>query len=377
MSTQEILYIAGTRPEVIKIAPAVLASRKLGSSVKLMLTGQHKEMAHQVLTAFGMEADLDLEIMRPGASLADISSRLIEQLSRYLQEHRPALVVVQGDTSTAAIGGLMAYYEKIPVAHIEAGLRSFNKFHPFPEEVNRKIIACYAQLSFAPTTLARDNLLRENVDPKSILVTGNTVVDAANLIADSLPEKVVSEFRQILVTTHRRENWNDDIQQICHALLDIVEKYPDVNILLPVHKNPIVYDQIHSILGNKRRITLTEPLDYPQLHAALRDSYLVLTDSGGIQEEAPVYGIPTLVLREVTERPEAVNAGVAKIIGTDRTRIVIEASRLLDNESDYASMARPANPFGDGRAADRIAQSLKNYLKDPGNAFGSIEEFSG
>lgn len=370
-----ILYVAGTRPEVIKVAPAVIASRKLGSNVTFLLTGQHREMAHQVLASFGIEADLDLDIMQAGATLADISSRLIQRLASYLTEHRPAIVVVQGDTSSAAIGGLMAFYERIPVAHIEAGLRSGNKFHPFPEEVNRKIIGTYSDLNFAPTALARENLLRENVAPDSILVTGNTVVDAAALIESALSPKGSVPNRQLLVTTHRRENWNDEIEQICQALIHIVQCYADVSVLLPVHKNPIVYNQIHKLLVGQERIQLTDPLNYVQLHDALKQSHLVLTDSGGIQEEAPIYGVPCLVLREVTERPEAAQAGVARIIGTRREKIIEEVSYLLDNEEAYLKMARTANPFGDGKAAERIASSLHYYLEDPGSVRSKVEEF--
>lgn len=355
--------------------PVVVASRRLGSSVTLMLTGQHREMAAQVLADFGVDADVDLDIMLPGANLAELTSRLIERLSKYLIKHRPALMVVQGDTTSAAIGGLMAFYERIPVAHVEAGLRSFNNYHPFPEEVNRKIVGTYAELNFAPTSLARENLLRESIAPEKILVTGNTVVDAAQMIAPRLPEPNKTSNRKILVTTHRRENWNTEIDQICKALLELVAKYNDIEILLPVHRNPIVHKQIHSLLGNCERIQLTLPLDYIQLQAALRDSYLVLTDSGGIQEEAPIYGVPSLVLREVTERPEAVNAGVAKIIGTSQKRIVDEASLLLDDADAYASMARPANPFGDGKAAERIAKALQLYLDEGISAVAEVEEF--
>lgn len=374
-TNKHILYVAGTRPEVIKVAPAVIASRKLGSDVTFLLTGQHREMAHQVLASFGIEADLDLDIMQAGATLADISSRLIQRLAGYLSEKRPGIMVVQGDTSSAAIGGLMAFYERIPVAHIEAGLRSGNKFHPFPEEVNRKIIGTYADLNFAPTALARDNLLRENVAPESILVTGNTVVDAAALIAPALSPRSAASNRQLLVTTHRRENWNDEIEQICKALIDIVHKYADVSVLLPVHRNPIVYKQIHSLLDGQDRIQLTEPLNYVQLHDALKQSHLVLTDSGGIQEEAPIYGVPSLALREVTERPEAAQAGVARIIGTRREKIVEEVSHLLDKPEAYAKMAHTANPFGDGKAADRIARSLQHYLEDPASVRDKVEEF--
>ncbi len=372
----KILFVAGTRPEVIKVAPVVARAREQGSDVTFMLTGQHREMANQVLAAFNVEADVDLDVMVQGANLAQLTNRLIERLSIYLEEHKPDMVVVQGDTTSAAIGGLMAFYQRIDVAHIEAGLRSFNNYHPFPEEVNRKIISSYAALNFAPTSLARDNLLAESVAAGKILVTGNTVVDAANLVNARLLAPATGDKRRILVTTHRRENWNQEIEQICQALLALVEKYKDIEVLLPVHRNPVVYNQIHGFLGNKERITLTEPLDYIALHSALRDSYLVLTDSGGIQEEAPIYGVPSLVLRDVTERPEAVHAGVAKVIGTDTQKIVDETSILLDDKTAYNTMARSTNPFGDGEAARRISSALQIFLDEGPDAVSRVDEFS-
>lgn len=378
MTGKKILIIAGTRPELIKLAPVVETARTSGADVTFMITGQHKEMAQQVLTTFGVKADADLDIMLPGSNLAQLTSRLIDKLSVSLQELKPDMVVVQGDTTSAAIGGLMAFYERIPVAHVEAGLRSNNNFHPFPEEVNRKIVSTYSTLNFPPTALSKANLLAENVSANTILVTGNTVVDAAELIKKKLPapNKQTGQ-RQILVTTHRRENWNNEIENICRALVTLVNRYPDLSVHLPVHRNPIVSKQIHALLGNTARVKLCEPLDYIDLQAALRDSYLVLTDSGGIQEEAPIYGVPSLVLREVTERPEAVQAGVAKIIGTQEQRIITEVSLLLDDQSAYQLMARATNPFGDGKAAQRIVQAINLYLEGGLPALRNVEEFSG
>jgi len=370
-----ILFIAGTRPEVIKVAPAVIAARKIYPEVTLLLTGQHKTMARQALAAFGLQADIELDVMRAGASLSDLTTRLIKAVDAVYLERKPGVVVVQGDTSSAAIAGLIAFYHQIPVAHIEAGLRSYDNQHPFPEEVNRKVISTYASLNFVPTALARDNLLSEKVPAETILVTGNTVVDAVNLMKAGLPEPPADGLRRILVTTHRRESWNTDIARICEAIRILADTCPDVEFLLPVHKNPVVADQVHAILGGHERIKLTEPLDYLELQAALAGSYLTLTDSGGIQEEAPSYGVPVLVLRRVTERPEAVNAGLAKVVGTDRDTIVKACRRLLDNPELYNRMARADNPFGDGLAGKRIALALKHFLENKKPLLADIGAF--
>ncbi len=370
-----ILFIAGTRPEVIKVAPAVLEARRIYPDVTLLLTGQHKTMARQALAAFGMRADVELDVMRPGASLSDLTTRLISAVDAVYLQEKPGVVVVQGDTSSAAIAGLIAFYNQIPVAHIEAGLRSYDNQHPFPEEVNRKVISTYARLNFVPTGLARENLLAEKVPAETILVTGNTVVDAVNRMKANLPSKSVDGVRRILVTTHRRESWNTEIAQICAAIRCLADAYRDVEILLPVHKNPVVADQVYDLLGGHARIRLTEPLDYLELQAALASSYLTLTDSGGIQEEAPSYGVPALVLRRVTERPEAVNAGLAKVVGTDRDAIVNECRQLLDDPEYHARMARADNPFGDGQAGKRIAIALKRYLENKTPLLEGIGEF--
>jgi len=371
-----ILFIAGTRPEVIKVAPAVKAAREIHDDVTLLLTGQHREMARQALNAFHMQPDVEMDVMREGASLSALTTRLIQEIDRYYEKRQPGIVVVQGDTSSAAIAGLIAFYHQIPVAHIEAGLRSYDNQHPFPEEVNRRVISTYAQLNFVPTALARDNLLAERIPPETILVTGNTVVDAVALMKPELPPAPPGERRRILVTTHRRESWNADIAKICEAVRILADNNPDVEILLPVHKNPVVANQVHAILGKHPRIVLTEPLDYLVLQAALQGSYLTLTDSGGIQEEAPSYGVPALVLRQVTERPEAVNAGLAKVVGTDRDAIVSACQRLLDDPAAYGQMARAANPFGDGLAGKRIATALTRFLGGEYPLLGDVGEFN-
>ena len=375
--TQSMLFIAGTRPEVIKVVPAVAAARKIHIEVTLLLTGQHKEMARQALIDFDVAADAELDVMRAGASLAALTTRLIQEIDAYYSAHPPAVVVVQGDTSSAAIAGLIAFYHGIPVAHIEAGLRSRDNRHPFPEEVNRKIVSTYAALNFAPTLLARHNLLTEQVPADTIFVTGNTVVDAVEMMKQKLPPMPSDGVRRILVTTHRRESWGEDIANICHAVHAIAERYPDVRVLLPVHRNPVVANPVRAILAGHPRVTLTEPLDYLDLQKALSESYFTLTDSGGIQEEAPSYGVPALVLRRVTERPEAVNAGLAKVVGTDRDAIVDACRKLLDDPAAYRRMARAANPFGDGHAGRRIAAALKRFVEGRVPVFDGVDEFQG
>lgn len=375
--TQSMLFIAGTRPEVIKVVPAVVAARQIHDDVTLLLTGQHKEMARQALTDFDVAADAELDVMRAGASLAALTQRLINEIDAYFGAHPPAVVVVQGDTTSAAVAGLMAFYRGIPVAHIEAGLRSRDNRHPFPEEVNRKIVSTYAAFNFAPTPLARGNLLSEQVSADTILVTGNTVVDAVEMMKQKLPPPPFDGVRRILVTTHRRESWGQDIANICRAIRLIADNNPDVQVLLPVHRNPVVAEPVNRILGGHPRVTLTDPLDYLDLQKALSESYLTLTDSGGIQEEAPSYGVPVLVLRRVTERPEAVNAGLAQVVGTDRDAIVDACQRLLDDPAVHRQMAGAANPFGDGYAGRRIAAALKRFVDGEAPVFAGIDVFEG
>lgn len=371
-----VLFIAGTRPEVIKMAP-VLKSARSRLEPTFVLTGQHRQMARQILGTFGLEPDTDLDIMVPGAGLAELSSRLITRFDAYLANTRPEMVVIQGDTSSAALIGLVSFYRQIPVAHVEAGLRSFDNYAPFPEEVNRKMISTYASLHFPPTRLAKTNLIKENVSESAMVVTGNTVVDALEMLKEQLPPKRTDGKRHILVTTHRRESWSTDIRQICEALLEIAETNPDVHITLPVHKNPVVSEQVHSVLDGHSGIRLTEPLDYLTLQETLANSYLVMTDSGGIQEEAPSYGVPVLVLRKVTERPEAVKAGMARVVGTNTTAIVNCCQEFLDDRDIYLEASKRRNPFGDGRAAQRIVGAIERYLDGQGVLIGAYGEFEG
>ena len=369
-----VLFIAGTRPEVIKMAPVVKAALPRFKA-DFVLTGQHRQMARQVLEAFALKPDADLDVMIPGAGLAALSSRLITRFDAYLGDEKPDMIVVQGDTTSAALIGLVSFYGQIPVAHVEAGLRSFNNDSPFPEEVNRKIISTYATLNFPPTPRARDNLLREHVPAESMVVTGNTVVDALQMLRPRLPAPRADGKRHILVTTHRRESWAGEIRNICRALLSIAENNPDVQITLPVHKNPIVAEQVRSVLAGRPRISLTEPLDYLALQEELANSYLVMTDSGGIQEEAPSYGVPVLVLRRETERPEAVEAGMARVVGTDTEAIVDCCQAFLDDRELYLSASKCENPFGDGHAGDRIVWAIEQYLEGRRRLTGTYGEF--
>jgi len=361
----KVMTIFGTRPEAIKMAPVVHAlSADEKFELIITVTAQHREMLDQFLRFFGMQPRYDLNIMREGQTLADITSRAVEGIDKVLRDEKPDLVLVQGDTTTAFVGALVAYYHKTPCGHIEAGLRTGDKFAPFPEEINRKLIGAIADLHFAPTLRAKQNLLREGVPEQSIFVTGNTVVDALLWTLQRLPEPNRTSERQrtILVTAHRRENWGEPMERICKALRRIADKFPDVQIIFPMHKNPVVREVAYRVMGDHDRIKLCEPPDYFEFVRLMRDAYLIVTDSGGVQEEAPTLGKPVLVLREKTERPEAVEAGVVKVIGTDEEKIVAEVSRLLSDEDAYRAMQRPVNPYGDGKAAMRIKQAILHFF---------------
>ncbi len=360
----KVMPIFGTRPEAIKMAPVVhTLSDDERFEVIIAVTAQHREMLDQFLSFFEMQPRYDLNIMRKGQTLANITSRAVEGIDKVLRNEKPDLVLVQGDTTTAFVGALVAYYHKIPCGHIEAGLRTGDKFAPFPEEINRRLIGAVADLHFAPTRRAKENLLSENVDEKTIFITGNTVVDAFLWTLSRLPEPSQNEtHRTILVTAHRRENWGEPMEQICRALRRIADHFPDTRIVFPMHKNPIVREVAFREMGNCQRIELCEPPDYFEFVRMMRDAYLIVTDSGGVQEEAPTLGKPVLVLREKTERPEAVEAGVAKVIGTNEERIFAEVSRLLTDETSYKAMQKPINPYGDGKAAKRIKQAILHYF---------------
>lgn len=368
MKRPTVLLVFGTRPEAIKLYPVIRALREVGGMrVRTCVTAQHRGLLDQVLSIAGLQPDRDLDLMEPGQSLDRLTSRLLTGLGEVMDQERPDRVLVQGDTATAMAGALAAYYRRVPVGHVEAGLRSNDIHHPWPEEVNRRIVAPIADQHFAPTDTAADALRRENVDPGSIHVTGNTVIDALHwtrtkIVAepalasrlDALGERFQGK-RIVLVTTHRRENFGDGMEAIARAIGRVAERQ-DVGVLFPVHPNPNVVSVMDRYLGARDNIARVDPLDYPHFVRALGMCDLVLTDSGGVQEEAPALGKPVLVMRETTERPEGVAAGTARLVGTDEDRIVSEVFTLLDDSEAYRSMARAHNPFGDGQAAGRIAR---------------------
>jgi UDP-N-acetylglucosamine 2-epimerase (non-hydrolysing) len=363
----KVLCVFGTRPEAIKMAPVVHELQRHPSQAKALVcvTGQHREMLDQVLRLFEITPDHDLGLMRAEQSLAGLTAGAVTGLDAVIESERPDWVVVQGDTTTAMAAALAAFYRRVPVAHVEAGLRSRNLAHPFPEEANRRIVDVVSARHFAPTEAARENLLREGVEAGQVLVTGNTVIDALRWVA-ALPAPADLEAlagdrgrRLLLVTAHRRESFGPAMEQICLALRDLARRYRDsVSVVYPVHLNPRVREPVHRILGDVGNIVLAPPLDYLRFVHLMKRAYLVLTDSGGIQEEAPGLGKPVLVLREVTERSEAVEAGTARVVGTTRDHVVGAAARLLDDPAEYALMAHAANPFGDGHAAPRIVAAL-------------------
>jgi UDP-N-acetylglucosamine 2-epimerase (non-hydrolysing) len=369
MAIEKLVYIIlGTRPEAIKLAPVIKVFQDAPDFVlRVILTGQHREMVEQVMQLFQLKADSDLEIMQPQQSLSDITNRSLQGLEALFATEKPDLVIVQGDTTTAFAAALAAFYHQIPIGHVEAGLRTDNLFNPFPEEANRRLISQISQLHFAPTKLAVENLRNSGVLGE-IHLTGNTVIDALLDVASSQPNCDIpglewEKYRVLLATVHRRENWGTPLQGISQGFLEILDKFPDTALLLPLHRNPTVREPLQALLGEHPRVFLTEPLDYSELVGAIMRSHLLLTDSGGLQEEAPSLGKPVLVLRETTERPEAVTAGTAKLIGTDSRQIVANATELLANSAAYDAMANAINPFGDGKAAQRILQIVSSYIK--------------
>ncbi|MGL5872953.1 MAG: non-hydrolyzing UDP-N-acetylglucosamine 2-epimerase [Xenococcaceae cyanobacterium] len=362
-----ICITLGTRPEAIKLAPVIQKFRRSPIfKIYVVLTGQHQEMVEQVMQLFDLSADRDLAIMQPKQTLTEITCRSLQGLESIFQEIKPQLVVVQGDTTTAFAAALAAFYQKIPIAHVEAGLRTNDIYNPYPEEVNRRLISQLTQLHFAPTTLAVENLKNSGVTTQ-IHHTGNTVIDALLAVAASQPQCEVpgldwSKYKVLLATVHRRENWGEPLQDIIKGFHLILDRFDDVALLLPLHRNPLVREPIYKSLGDRARVFLIEPLDYARLVGAIQRCYLLLTDSGGLQEEAPSLGKPVLVLRETTERPEAIAAGTAKLIGTNPENILTQTSQLLSDRQAYERMATAINPFGDGTAADRILQIVSDYL---------------
>ncbi len=380
-----VLTVFGTRPEAIKMAPVVraLADRPDRFASAVCVTAQHREMLDQVLGLFDIRPKHDLDIMTPGQDLFDVTARVLSGLKPVIEAERPDIVLVHGDTTTTMAASLAAYYMQVKVGHVEAGLRTGNRYAPFPEEINRKVADALADLHFAPTEAARDNLLREGTPAETIVVTGNTVIDALLSVAGRidrdprLRNRLESDFafldarkRLVLVTGHRRENFGPGFEAICRALAEIADARPDAEILYPVHLNPNVREPVNRVLGTERRsnIHLIEPVDYLPFVYLMGRSALILTDSGGIQEEAPSLGKPVLVMREVTERPEGVSAGTVKLVGADTGKIVGETMRLLSDPEAYKAMSLAHNPYGDGRAAGRIVAALEGTLAGARNA---------
>jgi len=363
-----ILNFIGTRPEVIKMGPVIAEQKKQKDKIESLVcaTAQHRELLDQALDIFSVIPNYDLDLMQKNQKLPMFVGQALESITKVLQQVKPDVVLVQGDTSTAFIASLASYYEKIPIGHVEAGLRTFDIYNPFPEEVNRRLIGTIASIHFAPTLKARENLLKEGVDPHKIFLIGNTIVDALM----SITSKFVAEKEErnnnktILVTAHRRENFGKPLENICQALKELVLRNKDIEIIYPVHPNPRVKETISIYLKNTRRIELIEPVDYLNFVKLMYKSYLILTDSGGIQEEAPILGKPVLILRKVTERPEAVEGGSALLVGTEKDKIVFWTEKLLRDEALYKSMSQSRYIFGDGKAAERMVGILLNHFEN-------------
>lgn len=371
MNKIKVITIFGTRPEAVKMAPLVKELKSRNQfEVKVCITAQHREMLDQVMDLFDIEADYDLNIMKSKQSLTGITTRALEGIDDVFEVEKPNIVLVHGDTTTTFAGALAAFYHQIKVGHVEAGLRTYDKYFPFPEEMNRKLTGAIADLHFAPTTRSRDNLLREGVNKEQIFVTGNTVIDAMNHTVindfvfenDELNKIDYKNKKVIMVTAHRRENWGEGIDNICDGLREIVEKNSDVELVYLVHLNPVVRDVVYKKLSGCERIHLLPPLDTRETHNLMNKCYLVMTDSGGLQEEAPHLGKPVLVLRDVTERPEAIEAGTVKLVGTNTEKIVESANLLIRDSEEYNNMCCAINPYGDGKASERIGDILLNYF---------------
>jgi UDP-N-acetylglucosamine 2-epimerase (non-hydrolysing) len=371
----KFLFVFGTRPEAIKLTPLIKKLlNKDEFDVKVCVTGQHRKMLDQVLEFFEIKVDFDLNLMKPDQTLADITGDALKGVYSVIENNfRPDYVIVQGDTTTAMVGALAGFYAKIKVIHIEAGLRSGDKYSPFPEEMNRILIGRLCDMHFTPTATSYQNLVDEGVDSSRIWDVGNTVIDALLMGLENIRKCKTSEFdnyysfigkqsRIVLVTGHRRENFGEPFENICHALISIADANPDVEIVYPVHLNPNVQTPVNRLLKGHKRIHLIEPLEYPKLIWLLERSYIVITDSGGIQEEAPALGKPVLVMRDVTERMEGVIAGTAKLVGTDKDRIIREANILLKSEIAYSEMAKAVNPYGDGTTGDKIVKILTDVI---------------
>ncbi|KPZ53853.1 non-hydrolyzing UDP-N-acetylglucosamine 2-epimerase [Pseudoalteromonas sp. P1-7a] len=374
----KILSIFGTRPEAIKMAPLVKALNEAeGIDAKVCVTAQHREMLDQVLDLFEIVPEYDLNIMKPGQSLYDVTTNILLGLKPILEEFKPDLILVHGDTSTTLSASLAAFYQQIPVGHVEAGLRTGNLASPWPEEGNRKLTGAITKLHFAPTDTSQQNLLNEGVDLNDIVVTGNTVIDALLQVVDKVKKDdalittLKAQFpdldetkKLILVTGHRRESFGGGFERICEALAEIATAHPEAQVLYPMHLNPNVREPVNRILKNVDNVHLIEPQDYLPFVYLMNQAHIIVTDSGGVQEEAPSLGKPVLVMRDTTERPEAVEAGTVKLVGTNKERIISEVKNLLTNAQEYQTMSRAHNPYGDGKACERIVAKIKQHFKD-------------
>lgn len=364
----KVMTIFGTRPEAIKMAPLVLELEKYPESIEsiVTVTAQHRQMLDQVLEVFNITPDFDLNIMKDRQTLTGVTVRALEGLDQVMKEVKPDLVLVHGDTSTTFVASLAAYYNQIAVGHVEAGLRTWNKYSPFPEEMNRQLTGVIADLHFAPTDKSYDNLVRENKDPKSIFITGNTAIDALKTtVRDDYQHEVLEKIgddRLILLTAHRRENLGEPMRNMFKAIKRLVNEHQDIQVVYPVHLNPAVREVADEILGNDERIHLIEPLGVFDFHNFAAKAYMILTDSGGVQEEAPSLGVPVLVLRDTTERPEGIEAGTLKLAGTDEETIYNMSYELLNNKGEYEKMAHASNPYGDGNASYRIVQAILHHF---------------
>lgn len=382
MKKRKIIVVFGTRPDTIKMAPVILELQKHPDEFEVITiaTAQHRHMLDQVLEVFKIQSDYDLDIMAPRQTLAEMATRILSGLDKVFDKERPDMVLVQGDTSTTSIGSLAAFYRQIPVGHIEAGLRTNDKANPFPEEINRRITGCISDLHFAPTKSAKQALIKENIDPATIFITGNTVIDALKYavqdnyrsLIPAISPAAIDGRKVVLVTIHRRESLGLPMQGACRAIQRLATKYPDIVFIFPVHLNPAVREVVYPVLQEVPNVTLIEPLDYVDFVNLMAHSHLIMTDSGGVQEEGPHFGIPILVLRSVTERPDAVDYETVKLVGLDEDNIYNTTARLLDNQSAYKKMANAVNPYGDGLAAIRTVNIIRNYF---GFTSKTVDEF--
>lgn len=365
----KVMSVFGTRPEAIKMAPLVkeLEKRKEIESI-VCVTAQHREMLDQVLETFEIVPDYDLNIMKQGQTLTDVTTRAIEGLEGVIKEVKPDIILVHGDTTTTFAGALAAFYNQVAIGHVEAGLRTYNKYSPYPEEMNRQMVGCMADLHFSPTELSASNLIKEGKNKDNIFITGNTAIDAMSTTVDEDYKHEVLDWvgsdRMILLTAHRRENLGDPMRHIFKAIKKIVDEFDDVKVVYPIHKNPKVREVANEIFGDDSKIKLIEPLEVFDFHNFQNKSYIILTDSGGIQEEAPSLGKPVLVLRDTTERPEGIGAGTLKLVGTDEEVIYKETKKLLTNKEEYEKMSKASNPYGDGHASERIADAIIKYFNN-------------